>query len=232
MTGCRPEAWALCQLWMQQQEIREKVRWIIVDDGAEQQEITFKRRNWKLEVVRPQPYWKPEQNTQARNILAGLELVGADDRLIIIEDDDYYAPDYLAVVSSWLDYHDLVGEALARYYHVGERLYHECGNQQHASLCSTAMKGAAIDQLRVVARLGEKFIDMALWKSFPGTKQLYGSRLCVGIKGLPGRMGIGMGHRMNGIRHRKDPGGMVLKSWVGRDWEHYKPWYKSAASRS
>ncbi len=224
MTGCRPLAFELCERWMRKQDYTGPVRWIIVDDGEQPQLLKFRRPGWQIEIVRPQPFWKPGQNTQARNILAGLDLVDPDDRLVIIEDDDYYAPGYLSMAAMWLNYTDLAGEALARYYHVTRRLYYNCNNTQHASLCSTAMKGQAIDQLRHVANRHVDFIDMTLWRSFAGTKQLYSSRLCVGIKGLPGRAGIGGGHRLQAGRNQihPDPQGYVLREWIGADWINYQ----------
>ena len=228
MTGCRPLAFELCQRWMRQQDFNGPVRWIIVDDGEQAQPVKFRRPNWTVEIVRPEPFWRPGQNTQARNILAGLELLSPDDRLVIIEDDDYYAPGYLTMANLWLDHTDLAGEALARYYHVGQRLYFNCNNVQHASLCSTAMKGEAIEKLKYVCLNRVDFIDMTLWRTFTGTRQLYSSRLCVGIKGLPGRAGIGVGHRMQSGRNQihADPNGYVLQEWIGPDWINYEGLYQ------
>lgn len=42
----------------------------------------------------------------------------------------------------------------------------------------------------------------------------------VGIKGLPGRGGIGMGHRDN-FRGTDDPCGALLREWIGEDAEAY-----------
>src|SRR5690606_8566975 len=71
-TGARPEAWAICERLMARQDYAGPVRWVIVDDGPEPQPVTFQRDGWVLEVVRPEPYWQPGQNTQARNLAAGL----------------------------------------------------------------------------------------------------------------------------------------------------------------
>jgi hypothetical protein len=226
MTGSRPQAFALCNRWMSNQEYQGAVRWLVVDDGESPQTITLNRANWTIEHIRPTPFWKPGQNTQARNILAGLSLVRPEDRLVIIEDDDYYAPGYLEAASAWLDHHDLAGEALARYYNVKSGLFLNCNNNGHASLCSTAMKGSAIIHFREVVERKLDFIDMTLWRTYQGMKQLYSSRLCVGIKGLPGRAGIGAGHRLSRTRNtvQSDSDGSLLSAWCGDDWTYYLPY--------
>ena len=67
---------------------------------------------------------------------------------------------------------------------------------------STAVKGKAIDTLRAVANTNVKFIDMELWAKFNGSKYISNTSLTVGIKGLPGRPGIGCGHNMTTKKSR------------------------------
>lgn len=210
-TGCRPEPWAICERLMARQDYTGPVRWVIVDDGEQPQPVTFRRDGWFLEVIAPTPYWCEGQNTQARNLLAGLTVIGADARVVVVEDDDYYAPGYLSAVDEWLNHADLVGESHARYFNVATGVGKAMNNDRHASLCSTAVKGAAIEALSRSAALNRKFIDLELWKRFTGRKQLHETRHVVGIKGLPGRGGIGAGHRMTaGDVHN-------LRDWIGED---------------
>lgn len=219
-TGARPAAWALCERWMARQAYAGPVRWVIVDDGPQPQPVTFRRDGWQLVVVRPSPHWAPGQNTQARNLLKGLAAVGADERLAIIEDDDWYAPDWLTTVDRELDRAELVGEHRARYYNVQQRRGRQLANTGHASLCSTAMRGSALQDFADACRARPKFIDLELWRRARG-RHLFGGHRVVGIKGLPGRGGIGMGHdaAFNG---QADPDGALLRSWVGSDAEAYR----------
>ncbi len=120
-TGARPEAFAICQKLMLAQHYDGPVRWVIVDDGEVPTPITFQREGWDLIVVRPSPYWKPGDNTQARNMRAGLAFVAMDARLAIIEDDDFYAPTWLSRIDHELMFADLVGERRARYYNLCKR---------------------------------------------------------------------------------------------------------------
>lgn len=215
-TGCRPEAWAICEKLMLAQDYAGPVRWVIVDDGETPQPVTFEREGWTLEVIRPAPFWKAGQNTQARNLSAGLAVISNDDRVLIIEDDDHVKPTYLRAMNAMLDKADLVGESFARYYNVKTRHYRQLSNAMHASLCSTAVKGGAIEALRRECKPGVQFIDLNLWRNFKGSKLLQRNGLVTGIKGMSGRGGIGMGHKpdFHGI---KDEDGALLRELIGQD---------------
>ena len=81
-------------------------------------------------------------------------------------------------------------------------------NSQHASLCATALKGAALKYFRKAVKRRQTYIDMDLWR-FEGSKKLYDSQLTVGMKGLKGRGGIGSGHKA-GFGYAMD-----LRCWLG-----------------
>lgn len=208
-TGARPEAWVICEQLMGRQTYAGPVRWIVVDDGPVAQPVTFQRAGWTVEVVRPQPFWEAGQNTQARNLAAGLEWIDSDESVAIIEDDDWYAPGYLADVAKWLSRRPLVGECRARYFNLTTGKGRQLNNDRHASLCSTAVRGEGLRALRQAVAKADTFIDMTLWRICAG--RLYQTKHVVGIKGLPGRDGIGVGHR--------DTFGqpMNLRDWIGED---------------
>jgi hypothetical protein len=216
-TGGRPKAWAICEKLMGAQTYTGQVRWVIVDDGEKEQPIKFQPINgiWHLEIYRPEPFWTEGKNTQARNLLTGLAVINSDENLVIIEDDDFYAPDWLETVEEKLKKAELVGETRARYYNVQTKTGREMLNESHASLCATAMRGQAIDTFRSVCRPGIQFIDHILWQAHSNRHLFEGHRV-VGIKGLPGRQGIGMGHdkKFSGTR---DNGGKLLVEWVGQE---------------
>jgi hypothetical protein len=90
-TGGRPEALDLCFRWMNNQDYKGEVRWVIVDDVSLNTAYRDKiRKDWDVTVALPSPKWEEGQNTQARNLLAGLLEVDPNSKLLIIEDDDYY----------------------------------------------------------------------------------------------------------------------------------------------
>lgn len=232
-TGSRPEAWKICQKLMTKQTYSGFVRWIVVDDGQEQQEIDLTPGNgtWSVEVYRPEPFWQPGQNTQARNLLVGLSVVKNDEKLVIIEDDDFYAPDWLKTVEAELEKAELVGESCARYYNLKKRMGKEMINKAHSSLCSTAMRGQAIETFRKMCQPNRQFIDCSLWQVHPD-KHIFSGHRVVGMKGLPGRKGIGMGHDENftGVR---DNDAKLLIEWVGQEAatlyiEEQAKWFKQS----
>lgn len=218
-TGARPEAFALCERWMAAQSYAGPVTWIIVDDGAKPTPITKSPKGWVQIVIRPAPFWQPGQNTQARNLLKGLDAVDAGHALVVIEDDDYYAPDWLETCVRELAHAELVGECRARYYNLALCRGRQLSNSRHASLCATAMRGSAIATFRKACELRPKFIDLELWNRHR-SKRLFDGHRTVGIKGLPGRGGIGMGHR-NDFTGEYDPDGALLRQWVGDDARFY-----------
>lgn len=192
-TGARPEAFAKCVEYMKAQTYTKPVRWIIVDDGPEAME-TPEIDGWEIIHIRPEPLWKPGQttNTQARNLKEGLKHI-TNAPLVIVEDDDQYAPWWLEQCREWLKHDDLVGEAPSLYRHLnGKEKW--MGNKAHASLCATAMKGPAIEQFKKA--LGYyRGIDSTLWRICKGKIYPHNGGV-IGIKGYPGRPGIGMGHKL------------------------------------
>lgn len=218
-TGARPAAWAICERLMARQDYAGPVRWVIVDDGPAPQPVTFQRADWQLVVIRPAPFWQPGQNTQARNLLKGLEAIARDERVVVIEDDDWYAADWLSTAAERLERAELVGECQARYYNLPARRGRQLHNNAHASLCSTAMRGEALEMFRQVCRRSQKFIDLDLWRRCRSRHLFTGGRV-VGLKGLPGRGGIGMGHSAD-FQGTPDPDLALLRRWIGEDVELY-----------
>lgn len=224
-TGARPEAFAICQRLMRRQSYRGPVRWVIVDDGPYPSRLEPVRKGWERVVLRPEPYWKEGENTQGRNLLAGLDYIeeaDPDPWIVIIEDDDYYSPTWLTKIAAQLNHAELVGEGWAIYHNVATRRYERMNNQDHCSLRSSALRGDAIQTFREVMAKPCKYYDLLLWRKHHD-KHIFNSRLTVGIKGLPGREGIAPGHV--GVKGRFDPYGDDLRDLIGKDAELYSRFY-------
>lgn len=216
-TGGRPAAFRLCEKWMSRQT-RLPDQWIVVDDVHPATECRMGQ-----EAYYPEPRWQPgQQSTQARNLLAGLAAVRGD-VVLIIEDDDWYAPNYIEAMAQHLETHELVGERFGRYYNVATRRGRRMGNLRHACLCATGFQSSLIPRVQLVCRGARQFIDIGLW-GLDGMRSLLIDTedhrpLTVGIKGLPGRPGIGVGHRDD--FGEPDPTGTLLRSWIGEDAQTY-----------
>lgn len=195
-TGMRPEGLALLGEYLNAQTYEGPLIWTIVDDCDPSTRIPRMRKGITVNVIRPGWRWQPGKNTQARCMALGLiGLVGLNDAVIILEDDDVYLPEHVSNVLSWLERVDLVGERDSCYYNVATRRWRVLPGKYHASMCSVACKGRATDLLLKLCQTGSKMLDMRLWRTFDGLKELLDSHNVVGIKGLPGRPGIGVGHR-------------------------------------
>jgi hypothetical protein len=218
-TGGRPVAWALAERWAAHQTYAGPVRWIIVDDCDPPQPITFSRRGWTLQIVRPQTHWTPGENTQARNLLAGLDAVDSAYPVAVWEDDDYYAPGWLDTLAEHLERAELVGADRITYYNLTSRRWQRMKNLAHAAMSCTALRGAAITTLRRMATPGSTFIDARLWAAHP-SRYLFNSRQVVSLKGLPGRPGIGRGHH-DTFGREQDHDGSVLRHLLGPDADAY-----------
>jgi len=216
-TSDRPEAFQLCQRWMARQTYAGEVQWIVADDGREAATCTMGQ-----EHIRRPPAETPRESFLG-NLLAALQRV-RHDKVVFIEDDDWYAPEYLARMDRWLDQADLVGEAGARYYHLPTRRYHFCGNTHHASLAQTGLRAERLPKVAdEICRSHTTFVDVRLWRRWSaGWKKrlMPQTTLSAGIKGLPGKRGIGIGHRLDD-RHPVDADGSVLRQWIGADADIY-----------
>lgn len=189
--------------------------WIVVDDCDPATPIPAMREGIEVKVIRPVWRWRAGQNTQAACMDAGLRHVPDDARLLVMEDDDLYLPEHVETMAAALDRAELAGEFGARYYNVATRRHRTIPSERHASLAATGCRGTALALLRDICARGSRRIDMELWHGYTGVKSALPMANVVGIKGLPGRAGIGVGHRPD--FGQPDPSGEVLAQWIGAD---------------
>lgn len=212
-TGGRPEAFSLCEKYMARQTVAFD-QWIVIDDYPEATSCTMGQ-----EIYRPEPLWAPGDMTLPRNVLLGLW--GAkSDYVFIIEDDDWYAPNYLEKYLTWFAQgYDMVGEGYAKYYNVRNFRFMGHSNKNHASLCQTAFTRNAVKQaINVTERkLNEKFLDIELWGRARNARVcLTDKPLCVGIKGMSGRPGAGYGHSDTIGQPDRQPFTKLVQ-WIGEE---------------
>lgn len=208
----RPAAFRLCERWMRRAitSYGRDVEWIVADDGSVPARCTMGQRHLR----------RPKPTQRAESFLGNLSLAlksATGEKILFIEDDDWYASDYIAVMLRLLDHADIAGEAHARYYNLSQRTYKIMGNASHASLCQTGIRrGLAPWMLQHIERYKRTFIDIHTWRTGARARRrrlASETTLSVGIKGLPGTPGIGRGHRTmcGAIR---DNAGAVLAQWT------------------
>lgn len=153
------------------------------------------------------------------NLISGLsEATG--EYIFFIEDDDWYAPNYLEQTLKEIGDYQLFGEGRAKYYHIPTRTYKTHINSNHASLCQTVIHKSVKDWLiNYISTSHQIYVDLHMWRHAPVKRKVVvrDKSLCIGIKGL-GSVGLGNGHRR--LRER-DEDLSVLKSWVGEDYKEF-----------
>lgn len=219
MTGDRPEAFSRCEYYVKRQVIKP-ASWIVVDDGQVPTVCTMDQT-----VVRRMRKHNDPMHTLVPNLLAGLEEVRTEN-VVIFEDDDWYHPHHLWKVQEKLQKVELAGEGKPMYYNVATKHYKEFNDVTlRTSLCATGFKASLIPLIKeLCSQDNTPFLDMKLWMQ-PVSKNVYhpstDGRYCIGIKGMPGRKGIGIGHTPP--KHwEKDQNGNVLRRLIGLDANFYE----------
>jgi hypothetical protein len=191
-TRNRPVAFDLLEQWVEAQTYPDSYQWIVVNDGDEPY-----RYRMNQQVLHRIPS-AGEGPSPHQNLLYAIPHIRGD-KILIIEDDDYYRPDYLRFMADLLEHYALAGEGRAIYYNVRTRRYVEWPNFQHASLAQTGLRVEGLPTLIDGCRQQGRFIDVFLWENFPGLKHIFTGRdLHVGIKGMPGEKGFGDCHGEGG----------------------------------
>lgn len=223
-TGGRPKQFELCVQWMKRQTYTGKVVWIVVDDCVP---ITTDiitedfREKWHIIKRHPKPVWRKGLNTQSRNLKIGIDIVKAFpqdwvEAIFIIEDDDYYRPTYLETMVKALQGFSLAGEVKTVYYNVNNRSFKINSNTAHTSLFQVCFAPNVIPAFE--SCFGDKFIDVNFCKKINNKNLFESVQLSIGIKGLPGRAGIGKGHVLKGT---PDSDLKKLKELLGQDYKYY-----------
>lgn len=229
-TGARKDQFALCAKWMRRQTYSEEVIWVIIDDAypftTDLVGEGFKDK-WTIVRINPTPLWAG-QNTQSRNIKAGIDFIKENYKrdqvsaIFIIEDDDFYKPQYLQRMMELKGTFDIWGETNTIYYNVNCRRYADNNNRLHASLFQTAF---TYDMISVLESCYEnKFIDCVLWAVIKNRFLFHDGTLAIGMKGMPGRGGIGAGHS-KAMSMLNDVNFSYLNSMIGEDHKEYERFY-------
>lgn len=222
-TGDRPLAFGLCQRWMLHQTWTPD-QWIVVDDG-----IMPTKPYVPADYIRRAPKSYDPKHTLCLNIKTALPLIRGD-KILIMEDDEYYAPEYIAEMSLRLDEYDVVGICHSKYYHVPTGGFKQNLNTGHASLAETGFRTSFLTEFTDYVEKGMNgvWLDTKIWKGLGGPKKFKSllfvdddKPLYVGIKGLPGRAGIGIGHRASVYSRKDTPERATLKQWIPHDYQFY-----------
>jgi hypothetical protein len=216
-TSDRPEAFRFVERCMARQDFSGPAQWIVVDDGEQFVECTLGQQHIRRQYPRSRP--SPEQSYLANLLRATEHGMIQHDNVLFIEDDNWYAPSYVRELCAMLETCDLAGFGNARYYHLPSTQWKTMGNRKHAGFGSTGWRHSVTP---IVRRHATRWnFDITIWRHETALTTLIRpeSELVVGLKGFPGKHGLGVGHRMtNGS---VDEFGDVLSAWVGHDDAEY-----------
>lgn len=233
-TGDRPKTLALTVQYMLRQVVKFK-QWLVVNDGTADLPDALTSLPEVTVINRVRSKSDPS-HTLPINLLTAIPHI-KHDKIMIIEDDDWYDQSYLAFML-WLmrDGSELVGQSNSLYYHIPSARYMYCNNTNHASLCQTGFTSRMLNLFEACCnecvRKNSAFVDIKLWQQ-PAKKQLDKKfpRYCVGMKGLPGRTSNTIGH----TRHRsftQDIKYDILSRAIGEDVALYKEWLHESSKKT
>lgn len=214
-TGDRHEAFLLLQKYVARQTFGGGVQWLVVDDGRRHSELTVPLPpNIRVDHVKLPPVG-PGFASFRRNMKHALANIGAP-LVVVMEDDEWYGPRWVKEMAGLLEDATLAGERRALYYNVKCRLFRRWNNTRHASMCQTAFRREFAETItRKIQKSATVMIDKVIWKMDVPKKMAPPFNQCVGIKGMPGRGGIGAGHRPRKKLYKHDADGLYLKGILG-----------------
>ena len=212
-TGDRPASLMRQKRYIQRSIIPKtwNVNWLVVDDGV----VPFNPGD--CEYRRREPDGNSSLERQVK-FVGNLDT----DYVLIWEDDDWCSPHRIRNQIKLLhkSQKHLHGYSCGVYYHIPSQGYRKMQNGDHASFCETAMTAVLWNRFVEIylSTVGKKvFLDLELW----GVFRQYGvltpnePRVSLGLKGLPGRNGLGGGHTPE-FAYEKDPNLTYLLSVMSK----------------
>lgn len=131
-----------------------------------------------------------------RRIREGCQLVlnvGLD-LVFIIENDDFYPPNYFESFAPYFVNYEFFGDEFTTYYNLKNKTYRTWHHPGRASLFTTGFKISALDKFQWPAD-DEPFLDLRLWHYARSRKRRFVKTGALGIKHGVGKTG-GKGHYM------------------------------------
>ncbi len=158
-TGDRPEQFAICLELMKKQTLKPD-KWLIVDDGNTP--LNPEKLPDYAEYIRREPQKKDPEHTLALNLKQAVKDLSFKDKVVFIEDDDYYPSDWIERCVNALLAVDLAG-CDSRYYQLSENRYKQIVEKKSV-LANTALTRFAITYLASSLNNLNWDVDMRLWR--------------------------------------------------------------------
>lgn len=221
-TSGRPLAFEYLKQWIDQQNYNDSLQWIVSCDDW--QDYTFP--STCTSILNPPDQMPKGMHSLNYNLICTLPYIRGD-YILIMEDDDYYTSEFISIMDQFLESYNLVGISPTRYYNVATRRVRTIANSDHASLAHTGFHASLLPLFTEILNQSKPFIDLAFWRSFHGSKYIHQSNnIHVGIKGMPGKRGIGIGHKQE--FGYPDPRLRIFREWSIP--ESYKQYFNPSSA--
>lgn len=185
--------------------------WVVATDCPED-EATNTGQN----IVRRQRAEPENTNTVVQNVLAGLDVIPINSKVIIIEDDDYYGEGYVELMSDMLDHVDLVGIDRYWIYNLAfrKKMFRNISDSCPLAATSFNYTPSIKEQLARIGedciRRGDPYLDASIWNGLAADRAIVtlSKRLFVQFKNYgTGKPGVTGSHFDDtAFRHRTAPG--------------------------
>lgn len=236
-TRGRPESFGLLRRWAGHQTTPIDA-WVVALDGDDS---GYDLAGCDVARTPASPGCSLSNNIRAgADALARLGL-GRADVVLILEDDDYYAPGYASTMAPLVLDRGLAGSWRSRFYSVARRrgrvleFLDQHGTRspspRFSCLCQTAIRGDLAARLLREAAGRDHAVDRRLWgcgvRRIPPGHLDDLQHLHVGVKGMPtapGAEGYSTDHRGN-VAGQADPTFALARSW-GLPADPYRRFYR------
>jgi glycosyltransferase involved in cell wall biosynthesis len=225
-TGDRPEAFTLCVKYIQRQTVKP-TEWIIVDDGKTPLDVSILPAYAKY--IRRENT-EPHKHSLTPNMLEAFKYVTTQ-KIVIIEDDDWYASNYCEYMLDLLGDRKIAGIGHTVYYSIPKCCYFIHDNEEHSAWCNTVFRADIIPMICEIAKQAYKanypYIDLRIWTRFRRLPEqhnldLKNPHISIGLKSMPGRVGTCSGHRNTGSFVQDTEDTAFLREYLGDDIKFYK----------
>lgn len=241
-TRDRQAACQLLQRWLDRQTYQGPWHWVVVDDGGDRCGIVEREGSKRTTIIRRQNMDK-KVHSLPLNLLAAAPLLSQlGGPYIVMEDDEWYGPEYVATMAKWLGEFEAVGESPTYDYNVKYRQWKVLETRDEAaSFSRTGFTCATLphwlDAAKAAAVKKSPWVDSLGWERVVSKKHLFfihrtvqQKPMAVAMKGLPGPIGPSHGHQWSPRIRKTDPDMSALRRWMGDEYEAYSAFYQPMAN--
>lgn len=233
-TRNRKHNFSLLEKWIARQTSPLPKQFLVINDGSEvysysrgQQVILrdpIEEREWRTGPLLHSLNW---------NLLAALPHVMFG-KICIMEDDDWYHPQFLDRMDYELEQSELVGFFPPHYWNISTNEAAVMRDCSSTALACTGFRASLIPLFKSVCERGDPFIDVNFWQAHEGSMSMIrdvapgGLLYHLAIKGCGTMKGRQKGSAGIGVGHAPSMGGFgfpashrLIKTWIGDDIEEY-----------